>query len=878
MRPQLHQHQYLMDLMQKVQQENQELRGHTQRQRLRIDELTSNAALLANQLEDAHAALTLLSNRPTPEYGSRILPSLPLPQVSGTTTVPPLIAPPPPPAPSLQPHAPDHALRTEHSHQMGVGKEVSYAQSPSVSQKVTQSLPASPQHPSLHHRREWRKKPTRRFVVHNNTTSSDETSPTEEILQEARHRLRKLEEESEAVDRSYRDFQLRHSESLAKTRSALFHPSVQPAHFQQQSSNVYYGIFTPSKPMYSAATGGDQNSHTPFIFRNTKYDDKPQSSHQTLFRNETVPPFQCTKRCSNRFAFPQQLQTLGTVDSTAKFFSDRITTQYPLNSIGSELSTSSRYVAGTTVPHADSRFTLQSQPSTGSGFQSRVSHQQKDKIDSVNNRTDRRGSVLHTELLYTHSSASFDPHIRSPYQARNVSFGNSVKTITIYNSPQVSALAGSAANQDSSQKELNDKTSEDIYLKSADDAAASSQKTGKVASLSRSVSLTQSLSGSSRWGEAFLIKESDKVPSRMAYSSTSSTQDDDHISLQFQKSNSYRDIHDENAKISVTDRLSDDSIWKIQHKASSYPSQSLGSEFILKETKSADEDMADKTCLKDNQRLELHELQAEKLFPVSDISALSSREAGSHLSSRTTLNTGSLSIETDFQPVLAASHISSTIFSSDSKDLNIERVSNDGSFLPDLNMCTEEAANKPLFISRVDTVPIQEEDVLSEISGSGTQTTVQKQAVKIVKDSDTVMSNIQDIRENVGKDTGINKADKNSPVEILDLESSGTVQCTLIVPDEVDQNRCTITTNNQENAQDLVKQRHAKTDQRELSECILEGTKSREDFPSAPEEQDSDKGQKFTSLEAEYVTDSSDQAISVGKQSNRDDSNEDDFW
>jgi hypothetical protein len=721
-------------------------------------------------------------------------------------------------------------------------------------------------------------------MVHNNTTSSDETSPTEEILQEARRRLRKLEEESEAVDRSYRDFQLRHSESLAKTRSVLFHPNVQPNHFQQQSSNLDYGSFTPSKPMYSAATGGDQNIHTPLVFRNTKYDDKPQFSHHTLFQNERVPPFQYTKRCSSQFAFPQQLQTRGTIDSTGTFFSDRITTQYPLYSIGSEPSASSRYATSTTVPRTDSTLTPQSRPSTGSDFQSRGTHQQKDKIDSANSRTDGRGGLLHTELQYAHSSASFDPHIRTPYQARNVSFGNSLKTITVYNRPQVSSLAGSAANRDSSQKELNDETLENVYLKSAGDAATSSQKTGKVASLSRSVSLPQSLSGSDRWGEAFLIKESDKGPLCTAYSSTSITQDGDHISSQFQKSNFYRDIHDDNAKINVTKRLSDESNWKIQNKASSYPSQSLGSEFIVKETKSTDKDMADETCLKDNRSMEHNELQLEKLFPVSDISLLSSHETGSFLSSRTTLNTGSLSTETDFQPVPAAPHISSTIFPTDYKDPNIECVLNDGSSLPDLNLCTEEAANKPVFISSVGSIPIQEEDVLSEISGSGTHTTVQKQEVKIVKNSNTVISNIQDVGENVGKDTGINKADDNSSVGILDVEGSGRGQCTVIVPDEVDQNRYTITINNQENAQDLVERQHAKTDEKELSKCVLEGTKSHEDFASAHEERDSDKDQKFISLEAqsdgaaESATDSSDQAISVGKQSNKDDSSKDDFW
>jgi hypothetical protein len=511
-------------------------------------------------------------------------------------------------------------------------------------------------------------------------------------------------------------------------------------------------------------------------------------------------------------------------------------------------------------------------------------YQQTNKTDFVNNTTDRRGGLFCTELLYTHGSASFDPHILTPYQARNVSFGNCLKTITIYNSPQVSSLAESAANRDTSQKELNHEIPEDVCLKSADDAATSSQNTGKVASLFRPMSLPRSVAGSDRQGEAFLVKDFDEVPLCMAHSSTSNTQDGGHISSQFQKNNFYSDIHDGNAEISVMKRLPADSNWKVQHQASSYLPQSLGSEFIPKGTKSADKDRADKTCLKDSQSMEHNELQLGKLFPVTDTSILSSFEPGSLLSSRTTLNTGSLSNETDFQPVLAASHLSSSIFLSDTKDPSIESVSNDGSCLPDLNLFTEDAANKLVFVSIVGTIPILEEDAQSEISGSGTQTTVQRQEVKLVKNLDAVTSNAQDVGENVGKGTGISTADKNSSVEILDSESYGRGQYALTVPDEVDQNRYTITTNNQENTQDFVEEERTKIDEKNLSNCVLEGTNSHKDFANAYEEQDNDNDQKFTSLEAqsddvaESVADSSHQAISVGKQSNEDDSSKDDFW
>lgn len=55
--------------------------------------------------------------------------------------------------------------------------------------------------------------------------SSSDESPTEEVLREARNRLKRLEEESEAVDRSYRDFRARQADNLAATTPILFVPT-----------------------------------------------------------------------------------------------------------------------------------------------------------------------------------------------------------------------------------------------------------------------------------------------------------------------------------------------------------------------------------------------------------------------------------------------------------------------------------------------------------------------------------------------------------------------------------------------------------------------------------------------------------------------------
>lgn len=44
----------------------------------------------------------------------------------------------------------------------------------------------------------------------NNTSSSEDPSPTEEVLEEARQRLRNLEVESEEIDRNFREYRKKH--------------------------------------------------------------------------------------------------------------------------------------------------------------------------------------------------------------------------------------------------------------------------------------------------------------------------------------------------------------------------------------------------------------------------------------------------------------------------------------------------------------------------------------------------------------------------------------------------------------------------------------------------------------------------------------------
>jgi hypothetical protein len=747
------------------------------------------------------------------------------------------------------------------THQVDAREELSYVPSPPMSQSVVSSVPATSQHSNLR-RTESRKKLPRRLFLRGNTTSSDETSPTEGIIREARRRLRRLEEESEAVDRSYRDFKIRHSESMGRTASILFHPIIHPTVFQQQRNNLGYGSFTRSQPIYSSAVGGGQNVHIPHTSRNTNYDDAPVQTQHTgtlfnpvlphntstfispSFQTAKIPPFQYTSRSQNQFAFPQRPETHGTIDNTVTNISDGITTQPQSCRIVGEFTASGKYVTSTSVPQTDS------QPSRRRDVQSRGVHQRKDKTEPISSREDRMHSLSHTKLLDTYSSVSLDPHLHKKYQAKNVSFGSSLKTITIYNSPHVSSSADSGANQNNSQKELDDGTTRTVSFKSPGHTAAS-KKTSTIP-LTRPLSSTQRLSRSDSWSEDVITKGTDKLPSCLADLSTSSTQDDDGISLQFQRSNSCRDMRGYNRKNSVTNELSDDDICKFQYKSSH---------------------------------------RSPSLLPMSDASKshtsvpgalYSSHESESAVSSRVSITFGSLSNNTDLQHMLSTS-VSSTTVPSDKDTGSKDKSNNEKSSALSLDLGNEKISNKHKFNSSVSIIPVHEENVVSEISESGTQMIAQNKEIKTVNNSSTVVPSNEDIRENVAEDTDI---DKLIDEEVfVGAESKGRSQSSLTVPGETDESRQFTTTNNQEDTKDVVEEKQTNVQEKELLKCVAERGQSLDDFPNASEESHDDKDQKFASSlkpqmadSAESVADDSDQAISVGEESKRDDSNKDDFW
>jgi hypothetical protein len=517
------------------------------------------------------------------------------------------------------------------------------------------------------------------------------------------------------------------------------------------------------------------------------------------------------------------------------------------------------------MPQTDCKGTLQSQPSTGSDIQSRV-QQQKGKTDFTNSKDERRGSLSHTELFDTHSTAAVVPQLHDQRQAKSVSFGNSLKTVTIYNNLEVSSATENAVNQNGSQKELNDIATRTVYQMSGDNTTVL-QKTRKMSPSTRPVS--------DSWGGDCLIKETDKLPSFVADSSTSGTQDNDSFHLQCQKNDSVRDSYNFNGRGTKTSMVPEENILQARRKSLAYVSRSLGSELNLRETRSCDQ-----TSSKEHKSVEYTEVQLEKLFPVSGASrshmpvlgASSSHKICSLVSSRTTVSSGSLHKETESQPALSVSLVSSTTFPSDDKDHGFEHESNMESSVPH-NLNDQRLSNKETLSSNVDILPVQEIDEQSERSESGTQMTVQNTEIETIRDTGTVISGNQNVTENTDKASEIGKDLKHWAQRSLVVESNGGGHSTSVVSRNTDEN----TMNKQGEVRVVIEENPIKTEDEKLSTFVPKGSELPCDLANPSEELD--KGQKSTSShETESVAEFSDQAISVGEQSKRDDSSKDDFW
>lgn len=166
-----------------LQEENLELRAHALQQRHRIDELTNRAASLTSQLEESQTAVAVLSGRDSAV----------------------VVAPPPPalPAPNLPAFVvPTFGFNTPQ--RIGAGEESLFAH------RHQQATP----------RPDSRRRPLRFAFSQNPTPTSEESSPTDEVIQNARSRIQQLEQESAAVQRNYHEFQNR----LLTSDSVMFPP------------------------------------------------------------------------------------------------------------------------------------------------------------------------------------------------------------------------------------------------------------------------------------------------------------------------------------------------------------------------------------------------------------------------------------------------------------------------------------------------------------------------------------------------------------------------------------------------------------------------------------------------------------------------------
>lgn len=166
-----------------LQEENLELRAHALQQRHRIDELTNRAASLTSQLEESQTAVAVLSGRDSAV----------------------VVAPPPPalPAPNLSAFVvPTFGFNTPQ--RIGAGEESLFAL------RHQQATP----------RPDSRRRPLRFAFSQNPNPTSEESSPTDEVIQNARSRIQQLEQESAAVQRNYHEFQNR----LLTSDSVMFPP------------------------------------------------------------------------------------------------------------------------------------------------------------------------------------------------------------------------------------------------------------------------------------------------------------------------------------------------------------------------------------------------------------------------------------------------------------------------------------------------------------------------------------------------------------------------------------------------------------------------------------------------------------------------------
>ncbi|KAK7866015.1 hypothetical protein R5R35_008530 [Gryllus longicercus] len=447
------QHAMFGNLVDELQQENLELRGHIEQQRLRIQELTTQASELMEQLRHAHGTITRLRHQPVPaerdhhavQTSPRSSPDspIPLPVANLAAAVPPAVpvmdsvpglalgaygyhtpppAPPQPqpqpqPQPRLVPEARPPARGFVRSSQVGAGEE-SY---------FSRRLPPETFVP-LYSSPGQRRKPPRRLMVHS-VSSSDEScpSPTEEMLREARRRLRRLEEETAAIDRSYQEFRLRNADSLTNTASILFPPV--------SLSRDYTANFTLPTPQNVSTRSAPQN--TPMFSFPTNYNRSRsyaarvgllnQFPSTTLLQTGILQPFpsfpshRTNDQVRQSFSFTTSQAHNSPAVTSLYSVPTEIFSARPQSSLGGAVTTSMMH--GPPISSVRVQNDAQTAPASGStrgelrlpaGFSLRGTSRysgERESFQSANSRQQNRNSRWQQELPSFTSSV---PHMTVP--------------------------------------------------------------------------------------------------------------------------------------------------------------------------------------------------------------------------------------------------------------------------------------------------------------------------------------------------------------------------------------------------------------------------------------------------------------------------------
>lgn len=254
----------LKGMLERIETENAQLRNYNIQQQSRLDELSLRNSVLMTELDNCQTTISILG-------GSRN---------NNTITVPPLTAPPTNRSP----------LRSPTNYLSGGGETTGFNPRPP-------SPPPSFRNLLQAQSRDARRKASRRIVAQNqdgNSTGTEE-SPADDILQRARHRLRRLEQETSIVDHEYRSFKQRYSQNVQNSLNDLMQQPRPPSRTfvaVGNSNSFRTQIYHPrsnSEDIFNSARGRRPSQQPQF--GSLRVVPNPNSSAETYeftFANPTV--------------------------------------------------------------------------------------------------------------------------------------------------------------------------------------------------------------------------------------------------------------------------------------------------------------------------------------------------------------------------------------------------------------------------------------------------------------------------------------------------------------------------------------------------------------------------------------------------------------